>query len=211
MRDAPADVGPFPLNQSPRNSIGMEMLRQYNSTHSLGHQFKCKYVIGLSLYEPEKQLALIKYLKKSDALALFLDGARGELSEPFALRATDVRWPVASADVDSVKAGSKQIVRVTGTQSSEYEITFVETGDSALVKTFDAIYNFMFPKTGLQRPPADYALKLSIGLGTQKRITKQWHYLVAMQTISLDASARDINSLMEIPVTFTQLDPYISP
>lgn len=210
MLNAPEDFGPFPLNQQPRNSIGMELLQQYSSTHSLGHQLKCKYVIGLALYEPGKQLELIDHLKKNGAYALFLDGARGELPESFTLRASDVRWPVASADVDSVKAGSKQIVRITGTPSSEYEVTFVETGDSALIKTFDAIYNFMFPGTGLQRPPADYALKLSIGLGTPKQITMQWHYLVALQTISLDASARDTNTLMEIPVTFTQLDPYIS-
>lgn len=183
-----------------------DLYRQYAASHDMGHRLKCKYVVGLSLYQQDGPL--YRYLK--DALSMMAtDANMGELPAEYAARATDVRWPPISADVDSVKAGTKQIVRITGTPASEFEVTFLDNQDSEFMKTLCAIHDFMFPKSGLMKPPAEYALLLYIGLGERGKIVQEWNYLAALQNVSLDTSARDVTSVMEIPVTFTQLDPFI--
>lgn len=188
-----------------------EYLEDYTLTHDLGHQRKCRYTVGLRLFDPDSQQDLVSFLQKSDAKSVMFmkNEMPGWLPESYALRATDVRWPLVSADTESTKAGSRSIVRITGTPESQYEVTFLECGKSDLVKTFEAINSFMFPGNGLQWAPADYALVLSIGIGRPGLLTWEGEYLVALQNISLDASARETNTLMEIPVTFTQLDPYM--
>lgn len=183
-----------------------DLFRMYAASHAMGHRLKCKYVVGLSLYQQDGPL----YRHLKDALSMMAtDANMGELPAEYAARATDVRWPPISADVDSVKAGTKQIVRITGTPASEFEVTFLDNQDSEFMKTLSAINGFMFPVSGLMRPPAEYALLLNIGLGERGNIVQEWSQIVALQNVSLDASARDVTTIMEIPVTFTQLDPFI--
>lgn len=183
--------------------------RQMEDTKRMGFLLKCKYAVGMALYNTEG--GLFRALADVDC-PLVLDGQGGEMPTAMSLRATDVRWPLAAMESDSVKVGSHQVNRITGSQSPEIEVTFLETGKSEFVRMLDAIKDFMTPNNGLMRPPAEYALFLHVGLITGvSDIAWRKSFLVGLQNVNLDASARETNTLMEIPVTFSQLDPYMLP
>lgn len=211
----------FGLQKKKTHTALLDAQKRVMAAHLLGYQLKCRYSVFLRLYDEKSPMA--DALMESDSLMARNLVLSGQLPVNWCLRATDVRWPLAAMETESVKAGSMQINRITGSQSPEIEVTFLETRDSDFVKTLKAISNYMigvksWHGSGLMPPPAEYALWLTIGLGQLPigdaamkgdGITESWSFLVALQSINLDASARETNTLMEIPVTFAQLDPYV--
>lgn len=210
-----AIVDKFSKRHSPLDDARARFLK----AHQLGYQLKCKYTINLSLYD--RGGALRNALANAGSM-LAVDGSDGEMPPEMTLRATDVRWPLASMDSDTVKAGSMTTNRITGSQSPEIEVTFLEGSEADFARTFQVISDFTLGvgkngATGLMRSPAEYALWLTISLGQlpmssknrADRIVQSWSYLVALQNINLDMAARDTNTLMEIPATFVRLDPYM--
>lgn len=211
----------FGLQKKKTHTALLDAQKRVLATHLLGYQLKCKYSVFLRLYD--ERSPMVDALMESDSLMARNLVFSGQLPVNWGLRATDVRWPLAAMETESVKAGSMQINRITGSQSPEIEVTFLETRDSDFVKTLKAISNYMigvksWHGSGLMPPPAEYALWLTIGLGqlpigdtamSGDGIKESWSFLVALQSINLDASARETNTLMEIPVTFVQLDPYV--
>lgn len=197
----------FGLKKITERPGAVSLRRQLEVTKSLGFQLKCKYAVSLNLLDADGALA--KKLADADS-PLMIGDNHGAMPLSMTLRATDVRWPLVALDTDTVKIGSFQVNRITGSQSPEIEVTFLETEDSDFIRTLDAISDFMRPDNGLLMPPAEYALLLGIGLikGVSD-IAWQKTFLVSLQNVALDTSARDVSTLMEIPVTFVQLDPFM--
>lgn len=194
----------FGLKKISKRPGAVALRRQYDDTKRLGFQLKCKYAVGLTLLDSGG--GLFDALGRVNSPLVL----GGQMPDAMSLRATEVRWPLVAMDSDTVKVGSYQVNRITGSQSPEVEVTFLETGNSDFIKTLDAIRDFMMPVGGLMRPPAEYGLLLHVGL--IKGISDiAWRktFLVALQNVQLDASARDTNTLLEVPVTFVQLDPFM--
>lgn len=138
-------------------------------------------------------------------------GGQAASNNTLAWRAMDCTLPIINAEVDSVKVGHYQYQYLTGNQRPEINITFLETAQGDILNSAIEMSELMFPSNGTLIEPSKYAFWLEVILfpkenrGFERVFQK---YLCQLQTANAELAARETTAL-EVPLTFTQLPPYL--
>lgn len=176
---------------------------------NFGRLHKCHYLVSMMPYLPKSPLL---DTDMSELLGTSLDDQKAIWH-----LATQVEFPVFQTDTDSVKAGSFQVNRVTGQQSSESKITFLETEEALILNGMKAAKQTKFVQNqgvglGLQRPPAQTAIRLRVVLFGREGYELQAYsdeVLVEVQSVDALSLAGNDSGPIEVGVTFMQLDPFM--
>ena len=126
---------------------------------------------------------------------------------------TQTNLPIMQTDTDSVKAGSFSVNRITGQQPSEIQMTFLDTGDGLILNAMNAAKNAKFLPSGLQRVPAQTAIRVRVKLfnrAWREAIAYSSDFLVEVQAVEPLSLAGNDGSPVEVQVTFMQLDPFMN-
>lgn len=170
-----------------------------------GHLHKCHYVVSMMPYLGS---SILKLTNMSNLLAESLDDEKAVW-----YFVTQTNLPIMQADTDSVKAGSYLLNRVTGQQSPEIQMTFLDTDSGLILYAMQAAKDAKFLNNGLQRPPAQTAIWLRIGLfgrGSERSDVRfSRDFLVEVQAVEALNLAGNDGSPVEVQVTFMQLDPFM--
>lgn len=172
---------------------------------AFGVLHRCHYVVSMMPYLPNSPLL------GGDMAGLL--GASLDDEKAIWNLVTQTSLPIMQTDTDSVKAGYFQVNRITGLQAPEIQMTFLETGDGSITKAMQAARDAKFIGNGLQRPPAQTAIRLRIGLfsrsGGRASIHVKEQYLVEVQGVEPLSLAGNDGSPAEVVVTFGHLDPFM--
>ena len=169
-----------------------------------GRLHKCHYLVSM-----------MPYLANSPLLDTDMQSLLGQtLSDEKAIwhLATQVELPIFQSDADSVKAGSFQMSRITGQQQPEIRITFLETESADILNAMQAAKKTKFLGNGLQRPPAQTAIKLRVVLFARTGHDYQPYadeFLVEVQGADVLSLAGSDGAPIEVGVTFMQVDPFM--
>lgn len=185
-----------------------EAEKHLNQLINQGYLHKCHYVVSMVLYAEDSPIR--------DVWPSFLHARSFDDDRLYWHLVTQTNLPIMQTDTDSVKAGSFSVNRITGQQSSEIQMTFLVDATGKLLKAFRDAKNVKFLPNGLQRPPAQTAIRLRIALfGAKKgRFTPgelyfTEEYLVEVQAVEPLSLAGNDGSPVEVQVTFMQLDPFM--
>lgn len=170
-----------------------------------GQMHKCHYVVAMTPYLAD---GVFKNTAMSELLGNTLDDDKA-----IWCLVTQTNLPIMQTDTDSVKAGAFQVNRITGLQSTEIQMTFLESGEGLITKALQTARDAKFVGNGLQRPPAQTAIRLRIGMftrsGGRTDIQIKEEYLVEVQGVDPLSLAGNDGSPAEVVVTFGQLDPFM--
>ena len=187
-----------------------EAEKHLNQLVNQGHLHKCHYVVSMVLYAEDSPLRKV--------WPSFLHARSFDDDRLYWHLVTQTNLPIMQTDTDSVKAGSFAVNRITGQQSSEIQMTFLVDGTGLVLKAFQDAKKVKFLPNGLQRPPAQTAIRLRIALfGARKgRLVPEnlyvaEEYLVEVQAVEPLSLAGNDGSPVEVQVTFMQLDPFMIP
>lgn len=172
-----------------------EAMRVYRTLYSYGSLLACSYGVFL-----EDIFGIGRGIKWFEP--------------PFLLSwlASDVELSLGSMETDSYKAGSYQMNYVTEQTASEMQVTFIETKNADIIKSYEACKKLATPKDGTVNEPAKYAFKLTIMLFNERRNLKnpvhKKSFIVGVKeaSVSLQSSGRD--EIVKVQVTFSKLAPY---
>lgn len=119
------------------------------------------------------------------------------------------------AQTDSVQVGSFQLNHITGNNSGEISIPFIETRNAAILNSALAIKAIMFPDGedgGTQAVPNDYLMRMTIFLfdrhSHSTRVFEIQH-LVALQTGSIPLDATNRNGVGIVTLNFIKMFPML--
>lgn len=171
---------------------------------NFGRLHKCHYLISMTAYQANSPLL--------DTEMQSLLGQTLDDQKAIWHLATQVDLPVFQTDTDSVKAGSFQMSRITGQQQPEIRITFLETESADILNAMKSAKKTKFLGNGLQRPPAQTAIKLRIVLFARMGNDYQPYaddFLVEVQGVDVLSLAGNDGSPLEVGVTFGQLDGFM--
>lgn len=119
------------------------------------------------------------------------------------------------AQTDSVQVGSFQLNHITGNNSGEISIPFIETRNAAILNSALAIKAIMFPDGedgGTQAVPNDYLMRMTIFLfdrhSHSTRVFEIQH-LVALQTGSIPLDATNRNGIGIVTLNFIKMFPML--
>ena len=119
------------------------------------------------------------------------------------------------AQTDSVQVGSFQLNHITGNNSGEISIPFIETRNAAILNSALAIKAIMFPDGedgGTQAVPNDYLMRMTIFLfdrhSHSTRVFEVQH-LVALQTGSIPLDATNRNGVGIVTLNFIKMFPML--
>lgn len=173
-----------------------EAMRVYRTLYSYGSLLACSYGVFLEdVFNIGK--GRIKWFEP-----------------PFLLSwlASDVELSLGSMETDSYKAGSYQMNYVTEQSSDTMSVTFIETKNADIIKSYEACKKLATPKDGTVNEPAKYAFKLTVMLFNERRNLKnpvhKKNFIVGVKeaSVSLQSSGRD--EIVKVQVTFSKLAPY---
>lgn len=167
-----------------------QALGKYNDLKALGIQHKSFYVV--------------RFMPSNNTFAknvplLEMDNATW--------LATEVSAPIIQLDTESKKVGHYTINHVTGSQSPEITITFIETAENDVLNSLKAMRRFICKADGTQALPGEYCFFLDIWLYSRK---EGWtkpkggeRFKVFISQANLELSSAESDALL-IPITFTQ-------
>lgn len=170
----------------------------YAEIYKLGTISSAHFAVKLSPLFSDGELA------KSN-LEIFAD------SFPLPWLAQNVDMSLIDTETDSIKVGALQLNHITGNASPEIPISFLEVKSGAIARSLKSIQAITFSSDdGTQRPPADYLMKLEISAFDRMNYSLNafsQEYIVALQSASVPFDANNRNSVVIIPVVFTQMFP----
>ncbi len=170
-----------------------------------GWLHKCHYVVSMM---PYLNSSILKLNNMSNLLAESLDDEKA-----IWYFVTQTNFPIMQTNTDSVKAGSFQVNRITGQEFSEIQMTFLDTDSGLILYAMQAAKDAKFLSNGLQRPPAQTAIWLRIGLfgrGSERSDVRfSRDFLVEVQAVEPLSLAGNDGSPVEVQVTFMQVDPFM--
>lgn len=179
----------------------------YRQLYGLGTLSKAHYIVELEPYDSTGPLSEILLF---DKVPLRTDSYNltGVL---LPWLATECSLSVLDAQSDSVQAGHYQQNFITGNNSSEVQVTFLETKGAAILNAAQEIKAVMFASDGTQGLPAEYMMRLKISLFPRddrsgEVFSEEW--LVALQAASVDLAAQNKDAL-EVPLTFLKMYPML--
>ena len=124
---------------------------------------------------------------------------------------TEADMSLGSAEGESFYAGAIQAGYLTQKSSDDMDMTFIETINGDIAKSYIACHKLAFPGDGSVNEPKKYAFKLSVGLINHKHpndkpvITRSW--LVGAKSAKPEISSTGRSEVVKIPVTFQKLRP----
>lgn len=186
------------LEQQPFNWAGMlskDALSRYKNLHKLGIQHKNFY--GIRFYPYKDNLTKNVPLIEQESLTWL---------------ATDTNVPLIQLDTESKRVGHFTTNHVTGSQSPESTITFIETANNDITNSIKMLRNLVCRRDGTQALPAEYCFWLDVwtfnrkeGRDSAKSGTRS---LVFISQANLETAAAESDALL-IPITFTQARPFM--
>ena len=198
------DIIASPLSKLFGGMDAYDAKQHLQSLINFGRLHKCHYLISMTAYQANSPLL--------DTEMQSLLGQTLDDQKAIWHLATQVDLPVFQTDTDSVKAGSFQVSRITGQQQPEIRITFLETESADILNAMKSAQKTKFLGNGLQRPPAQTAIKLRIVLFARMGNDYQPYaddFLVEVQGVDVLSLAGNDGSPLEVGVTFGQLDGFM--
>lgn len=177
----------------------------YRDLHPLGTLSSAHYMVELIPYNdkgPLSDVPLLHHLPNQQDHAFWT-------MVPWL--ATQTSLPILNANTDSIQAGHFQQNYVTGNESGELSISFLDTREAHILRSARMIKDIMFRKDGTQSLPADYMMWLTISLfdrADRRRLPFKQTYLVALQTANAELSA-DSQDPMILPLSFIKMYPML--
>lgn len=199
------DIFANPLNKLFGGMDAYDGQRHLQKLINFGRLHKCHYLVSMMPYLPKSPLL---DTDMSDLLGTSLDDQKAIWH-----LATQVDLPVFQTDTDSIKAGSFQVSRITGQQQPEIRITFLETESADILNAMKSAQKTKFLDNGLQRPPAQTAIRLRIVLFARTGNGYQPYaddFLVEVQGVDVLSLSGNDGSPIEVGVTFGRLDPFMA-
>lgn len=173
---------------------GMTQQRIYNlygDLKSVGVQLKNLYIVRFMPIDKDNFANSVPLLQMDQASWL----------------ATDVSAPIIQLDTDSKKAGHFTINHVTGSQSPEITLTFIETANGDVRNSLKALRKFMCKQDGTMALPSEYCFNLDVWTYGRKdgwkKPTHSERFIVFISQANLELAAADSEALL-VPITFTQ-------
>lgn len=124
---------------------------------------------------------------------------------------TEADMSLGSAEGETFYAGAFQAGYLTQKSSDEMDMTFIETINGDISRSYMACHKLAFPGDGSVNEPKKYAFKLSVGLINHKKpndepvIMRSW--LVGAKNAKPDISSTGRSEIIKVPVTFQKLRP----
>lgn len=122
---------------------------------------------------------------------------------------------ILDAQTDSVQVGAFQLNHITGNNSGEISIPFIETRNASILNSALAIKAIMFPEGedgGTQALPNDYLMRMTIFIydkhSYSTKVFKVQH-LVALQTGSIPLDATNRNGVGIVTLNFIKMFPML--
>ncbi|WP_352309101.1 hypothetical protein [Psychrobacter sp. W2-37-MNA-CIBAN-0211] len=124
---------------------------------------------------------------------------------------TDSDLSLGSSESESFYAGALQSNYLTQKTADDMELTFIETANGDIFKSFRACYELAFNDDGTVNEPKNYAFKLSIGLIDHENPSKppvvKRSWLVAAKSGRADISAAGRSEIVKHGITIQKLRP----
>jgi hypothetical protein len=124
---------------------------------------------------------------------------------------TDADLSLGSAEAESFYAGALPANYLTKKTADDMDMTFIETINGDIFKSFRACYELAFNNDGTVNEPRKYAFKLTIGLINPKAptkppvVTRSW--LVAAKSGRTEISAAGRSEIVKESITLQKLRP----
>lgn len=126
---------------------------------------------------------------------------------------TDTDLSLGSSDSETFQAGALPASYLTQKTADDMDLTFVETANGDIFKSFRACYELAFNEDGTVNEPKQYAFKLSIGLIDHENLNKppavQRSWLVGAKSGRADISATGRSEVVKHAITLQKLRPLI--
>jgi len=191
VSDIPS-LKPKPVNH-PYGWLGMgqeEGLLKYKELKSLGIQHKNLYYVRLLPYK-DNMTKTLPLLDEPNMVWL----------------ATELSAPIIQLDTESKKVGHHTMNHVTGSQSPEVTLTFIESDENHIMRSLKQMRRFICKNDGTQALPSEYCFWLDFWLYGRKEGLAEpksaERFLVFISQANLDLAASESDALL-IPITFTQ-------
>ena len=124
---------------------------------------------------------------------------------------TDTELSFGSAEAESFYAGALPAAYLTQKTDDEMDMTFIETMNGDIFKSYRACHKLAFNDDGTVNEPRDYAFKLSIGLFSEKQLTavapvsRSW--IVGVKSGRTELSSVGRSEVVKATITFQKLRP----
>lgn len=170
--------------------LQQDALLHYKDLKKLGIQHKNLYAVRFHPYKNNatKEIALIA-------------------QENLTWLATDMSVPLVQLDSDTKKMGHHTVSHITGSQSPEITLTFIESENNDIMNSIRQLRNLTCRRDGTQALPSEYVFWLDVWMFGRKQgreyIKSASRCLVYISQATLDMAAAESDALL-VPVTFTQ-------
>lgn len=176
--------------------------KHYSQIYALGQISSIHFGVELEPFDNDAQIA-------KNEIPLF----DVEKKLPWLCQSIDLS--LLDAQTDSVQVGAYQLNHITGNNSGEISIPFIETRDASILNSALAIKAIMFPdgeNGGTQCAPNDYLMRMTIFIYDKHSFSTrvfEVKHLVALQTGSIPLDATNRNGVGIVTLNFIKMFPML--
>lgn len=172
----------------------------FESMYSLGTQNKASYVVELTPLSSELK----------NTVTFFETLSKTQLG----LLATEVEFPIAPLNFEQKRVGGTYVNVFQDVNYPSFSITFLETKNRDIIRSLIDYRSLVLSDDGTSIEPYYYAIELSVRLfnvqGSRDNAEEVANYIVAISADTLQGlGAKNVSEVLEIPITFNILDPYM--
>ncbi|MDO4440568.1 MAG: hypothetical protein Q4B81_00110 [Moraxella sp.] len=200
------------VTQKGRNQISQpwfggdakQAYERYRSLYDLGAILQCEYAVHLyDRYD---------IAGRAGVNIPWFDG-----KFPLSWLATEVDVSLGSLETESYHAGAYQCAYVTGQSSGTIEVTFIETRQMDIGKSYQLCRKLATPKGGVVNEPKKYAFEIIISIFGKNARNYQKHdtqpifevrHIVCVKEASISVSSTGRSEIIKVNVTFEKLVPH---
>lgn len=177
---------------------------RYRNLYDLGAILQCQYAVHV--YD------IFNIQDRADVVIPWFAG-----SFPMSWLATEVDLSLGSLETESYHAGAYQAAYVTGQTSSSIDVTFIETRNMDISKSYQACKNLATPKDGTVNEPKKYAFRLTLNVfgnnprnyqGNEVLPIFEIDHIVCVKEANISLSSSGRSEIIKINVVFEKLVPY---
>lgn len=181
-----------------------EAYARYRNLYDLGTILQCEYAVHV--YDRYNIQGM------SGQYIPWFDG-----KFPLSWLATEVDASLGSLETESYHAGAYQCAYVSGQTSGTIDVTFIETRNLDISKSYQLCRKLATPKGGVVNEPKKYAFEIIITVFGKNTRNYQAHqtnpvfevrHIVCVKEASISMSSTGRSEIMKINVTFEKLVPY---
>lgn len=138
-------------------------------------------------------------------------------SFPMSWLATEVDLSLGSLDTESYHAGAYQAAYVTGQSSGTIDVTFIETRNMDISKSYQMCRKLACPKGGVVNEPKKYAFELILTVFGKNARNYQAHltnpifevrHIVCVKEAGISLSSSGRSEIIKVNVVFEKLVPH---